>query len=292
MSKKFFAICLSIAAVSILNGAEELNYHLRNQEYQLWDKIAAVPHSIPADAKLSPVILPSKDKYTRIKGHTSPSVIYFPANSGKTKPAIVVCPGGGHSYLSIETEGYYICNYLNHLGYSAFLLKYRTMGRKRTECAFSDAARAIRFIRKNSEKFSIDPDRIGVIGFSAGGHVAAFVSAPAKEPYPAADDIDKLSFRPNFSMLIYPAYLAEKDLTIHPEFKIDSTLPPTFIVQTQDDFVGVENGVAWYLAAKNAGVKTEMHLFPKGKHGYGVKKGSLAVNQWPVMLEKWLENLN
>ena len=160
----------------------------------------------------------------------------------------------------------------------------------------ADAARAIRFIRYYSNEFNIAANQIGVIGFSAGGNLAARVSAPDRdEPYEQKDGIDKLNFRPNFAMLIYPAYLTDLrklfDMELKTKVKVDKRTPPTFIVQTQDDGIKVENALAWYIQLRKAGVSIEMHLFPNGGHGYGIMRRGMSVDIWPDLAYRWMKTI-
>ena len=166
----------------------------------------------------------------------------------------------------------------------------------REEAALADAARAIRVIRSRAKELHVDPDKIGVIGFSAGGNLAARVSAPDRdEPYEQKDGIDKLNFRPNFAMLIYPAYLTDLrklfDMELKTKVKVDKRTPPTFIVQTQDDGIKVENALAWYIQLRKAGVSIEMHLFPNGGHGYGIMRRGMSVDIWPDLAYRWMKTI-
>ena len=258
---------------------------LRYKEFRLWEGKA--PVSVSEDETLVEHFNDLKGGgFNRLTDITVPTVTYFPVAGPDPRPAVVVSPGGGYGYLAWEHEGIAICNWLNTIGIHAFLLKYRCP--KRREAAFADGARAVRMIRANRELFNVT--KVGCIGFSAGGHLTASLSAPgARIPYPAADEWDKLSFVPDFAMLMYPAYLVDDECNIMKEFTIDSTVPPTFIVQTQDDSVRVECGLFWYLALKRAGVPAEMHLFPDGGHGYSLHLKNKNVSVWPKLAEIWLK---
>lgn len=217
------------------------------------------------------------------------STLYHPGTDGSAErhPAVLVAPGGGYSALAWSHEGLDIAALLNLNGFSAFVLRYRCPDRRRA--AHADAARAMRFIRFHAAEFHIDPERVGGMGFSAGGHLIATLTAPADAiPYRAQDEIDKLPYRPDFAALIYPAYLADPDLTLKEEFKVDSGVPPTFLVQAEDDAVGVENSLAWYWALKRAGVPAEMHLYGQGGHGYGLRRTGSPVSGWGELAGEWL----
>ncbi len=203
-------------------------------------------------------------------------------------PAVLIFPGGGYSILAIDKEGTEIAEWLNRLGYSAFVVKYRVP--KDREGALADGQRAVRFVRQHATEWSIDPKRIGVIGFSAGGHLCARLSTDfAKMAYPAVDDADKLDCRPDFSMLIYPAYLQTKEGKVAPELPISAKVPPTFIVQTKDDKAYVPGAIVYDQALKEAGVSSTFHLFETGGHGYGLRPSANEVSKWPTLAEEWLK---
>ena len=201
-------------------------------------------------------------------------------------PAVLVCPGGEYSILAWNREGRDICFMLNRIGFSAFLLKYRCPDRRNG--AHTDAARAIRLIRAKADCFGVDPQKVGAIGFSAGAHLCATITAPANDvPYPPEDSVDQQSFRPNFSALIYPAYIADDALNLTPEFKVDSDCPPCLLIQCENDPVRVENAIAWFLAMKRAGRPAELHLWPTGGHGFGLLKKNEPCDNWDKLAGEW-----
>lgn len=259
-----------------------------NNVFPLWT--AAKPLTAPEDAERSEQVNWGEDGICRITDVTEPSLTFYPVSGRGPHPAVMVVPGGGYRSLAWNHEGKDICAYFNSIGFSAFLLKYRCPHQR--AAAHADAARAIRFIRANAEKFNIKPDSIGALGFSAGSHLIATLSAPADEiPYPPQDEIDNFSYRPDFAALIYPAYLADDDLNLCPEFKITENTPPTFLLQSEDDPIRVENAVGWYMALKRAGVKAEMHLYSEGGHGYGIFRTGHPVSNWTALTTNWLYNL-
>ena len=257
---------------------------LRYREFRLWEGDA--PAALPGSEALTEHFNDAKGGgFNRLVEITVPTVTFFPVSGPDPRPAVIVSPGGGYGHLAWEHEGIAICNWLNTIGFHAFLLKYRCP--KCREAAFADAARAVRFVRANSGIFNVS--KVGCIGFSAGGHLSATLSAAgARVPYPAADEWDEISFKPDFAMLIYPAYLVDDACNINPEFTIDESVPPTFIVQTEDDSVRVECGIFWYLALTRAGVPAEMHIFPDGGHGYSLHLKNKNVSAWPKLAETWL----
>lgn len=254
------------------------------QEIPVWNEV--IPFTTQEDANRKEN-RPKSGGIIRIHDVTKATIQYFPTSGEGPLPAILVCPGGGYEYQAVNHEGYDIAAWLNSIGFSAFVLKYRCP--KRRQGAHADAARAIRFLRANAEAFEIDPNRIGCIGFSAGAHLCATITAPANPvPYEPLDEIDTFSFRPDFTALIYPAYLANKEtLQLESEFNVNENTPQTFLIQTQDDAICVENSIAWYLAMKKANRPCEMHLYAAGGHGYGLFQRGFPVNGWNKLAEKW-----
>jgi acetyl esterase/lipase len=255
------------------------------EEIPIWGN--EIPLTLPEDAAKVETA-PESGGVIRIHDTTVPTIKYYPATGDGPHPAILVCPGGGYQYQAVNLEGYDIAAWLNTIGFSAFILKYRCPQRR--DAAHADAARAMRFIRANAEALQIRPDALGCIGFSAGAHLCATISAPSNPiPYEPTDELDQIEYRSDFTLLIYPAYLADKEtLQLQPEFSVGADAPSTFIVQTQDDGINVENAVSWYLAMRKADRPCEMHLYAQGGHGYGVTKQGKPVNEWTKLAEVWL----
>lgn len=228
---------------------------------------------------------------------TTPTLtVYSPAPGKNTGAAVVVCPGGGYNILALDLEGTEVCEWLSSIGVTGILLKYRVPARPggpRYAAPLQDVQRAMGLVRQRAGELAIDPARVGVLGFSAGGHLAAAVSNNhTTRTYEAIDEADKLSCRPDFAVLIYPAYLTvkEKNDAIAPELAVSATnTPPTFIAQTEDDTVRVETGLFYYLALKNAKVPVEMHLYPRGGHGYGLRRTENDVTSWPDRVADWMK---
>lgn len=273
----------------ILNQEQIMNAY---QNYAIWTG-RTIPFRTENDAALTEHFLTEPvDGIDRLTDVSEAEITHYPASGRGPHPAVVVCPGGGYGILAWNHEGQDICAFLNTVGFSAFLLKYRVPDRRAG--AHADAARALRFIRANAEKFNIDPGKLGIMGFSAGGHLAASVSAPANAvPYPPEDAIDGLAFRPDFTLLIYPAYLVKdiQALSLNDEFSINESTPPAFIIQAEDDGIQVENALAWYAALKRSGVPVEMHLYATGGHGYGLLRTGSEIANWPLLASVWLRNL-
>lgn len=223
--------------------------------------------------------------------------VYTPPKGKSTGAAMIVCPGGGYSILAIDLEGTEICEWLNTLGITAVLLKYRVpvrQGLPRFQPPLQDAQRALGLVRYNAGKWGIDTGKIGIMGFSAGGHLSAVLSTNYQtRTYQPADEADRVSCRPNFVMLVYPAYLTVKEEgdKIAPELHIDSTTSPTLLIQTEDDPVRVESSVYYFLALKKEKVPAEMHLYAKGGHGYGLRNKGNGIDNWPRVAQSWLQTI-
>lgn len=218
----------------------------------------------------------------RLANVSDPTLTFYPAPAGKnTRAAVIVFPGGGYRILAWDLEGSEICEWLNSIGVNAALVKYRvpeSPDAPRYEAPLEDAKHALTLMREKASEWHLDAHKIGVIGFSAGGHLAAVLS--------------NSDVRPDFAILIYPAYLTqEKDLSvIATELNVSGQTPPTFLVQTEDDPVHVENSLVYYAALKKNKVPAEMHLFATGGHGYGLRKTAEPVTQWPQLAEGWLRS--
>lgn len=222
--------------------------------------------------------------------------VYSPAAEKNTGAAVLVCPGGGYNILAWDLEGTEICAWLNSLGVTGVLVKYRVprrAGLEKHAAPLQDAQRALGLVRQRAAELGVDPQRIGVLGFSAGGHLAAVLSNQhATRTYEAVDAADAVSCRPDFSVLIYPAYLTikEKGDAVAPELPVSGTVtPPTFLAMAEDDPIRVETALFYYAALKNAKVPAEMHLYPKGGHGYGLRRTADDVTTWPDRVGDWLK---
>lgn len=237
------------------------------------------------------------DDVIRLTNVTKPTITVFPAPKEKaTGAAVIVCPGGGYNILAWNKEGTEICEWLNSIGVTGVLLKYRVpkrAGLEKHAPMLQDAQRALGLVRYRAKEFGVDPQRVGIMGFSAGGHLSATASNHYTErTYPLVDDADKVSCRPDFTLLIYPAYLTVKEEgdKLAPEMKVTKDTPPTFLVMTQDDGVRVECALFYYLALKNAQVPVEMHLYPSGGHGYGLRPSEHLVSSWPARAADWMKS--
>ncbi len=245
-------------------------------------------HAMPAQ---------NNDNIVRLTDVSRPTItVYRPAPEKDTGAAVVICPGGAYRILAMNLEGTEVAEWLNSIGVTGVVLKYRVPARKDDPshvAPLQDVQRALGVVRKRGGEWGLDPKRIGVLGFSAGGHLATNLSNNhTKRAYEPVDDADAVSCRPDFTILIYPAYLTGKSGTDLSEgISVTSETPKAFLVQTQDDGVKVECAVYYYLALKNAKVPAELHVYANGGHGYGLRPSANEVSHWPTRAEAWMKSL-
>ena len=240
---------------------------------------------------------PGSKKIIRFGNVSKPTIALFPAPKDKaTGAAVLVCPGGGYSILAYDLEGTEVCEWLNSIGVTGVLLKYRVPRRKnreKHEAPLQDSQRAMGIVRANAKEWRIDPKRIGILGFSAGGHLAAStLTNHAKRTYDRVDASDDLSCRPDFGVLIYPAYRVDNatKTKLEPEIKVTKDTPPCFFAHAGNDRIPAEGSVQMYLALRRAGVKgSELHVYPKGGHGYGLRPSEHPVVTWPARAADWMK---
>jgi len=232
---------------------------------------------------------------SRIGNITVPTLTFYPAPAAyNTGTTVLVCPGGGYWIVAYDLEGIEVCKWLNSIGVNAALLKYRVPrreGREKHEVALEDAARAMQIIRSKAIEWNIEANKVGVLGFSAGGHLSATLSNTEEMPeIRGYDSIQNLSVRPDFTVLIYPAYLVikEENDAIAPEVAPTAATPPTFISIALDDPVRVEGAMQYALALKSVGVPAELHIYTEGGHGYGLRRTANPVTTWPDRVEDWM----
>lgn len=231
-----------------------------------------------------------KGNVLRISNVSMPQMTIFKAPSAKTPtPAVVIFPGGGYHILAFDKEGTEIASWLNGIGIAAAVVKYRVP--KNRDGALMDAQRAISWLRAHAAEYIIAPDKIGVMGFSAGGHLAARVSTNyAKRAYPNVDKFDLVSCRPDFTILIYPAYMSNNDDTaLANELVVDVNTPPAISIQSQDDPIKSYGAVYYYRDLTKNKVPAALHLYTKGGHGYGKRPGILITKQWPGLVADWMK---
>src|SRR5271156_5563973 len=288
-------------------------------------EIAAIAKDSPAagaDAATAKDSLVAGKTWIEVGPVSQPTMtVYSPAGKN-TGAAVVVFPGGGYQILAIDLEGTEVCDWLTSKGITCVLLKYRVPGEGKlpksgaypaSPEALEDAQRTVGLVRFHAAELHLDPQKIGVLGFSAGGHLVAAMSTHfAKRLYPAVDAADKESCRPDFAVPIYPGHLslsaaewdakqgnkkfvihypatADKDLGLNPDIPVTHQTPPTFLLQAEDDDVdNVNDSLAYYIALKNAGVPVEMHLYAQGGHAFGLRRTRFPITGWPQLVETWL----
>jgi len=269
------------------------------------------PGAVPGDyGKIGPerVRDPSESPTKNAKwitGITKPTITIFRATTEKsTGTSIIICPGGGYWNLAWDLEGEEVAQWFNNVGITGIILKYRVPRRpdqpERLPAPgpLLDAQRAVSLVRSHAAEWGIDPQRIGIMGFSAGGHLAISTATHFDQRgYESIDEIDKTSCRPDFAVAVYPGYLLEqakagvelnKD-TLAPYIRIPKDTPPILLVHANDDPVaGPENSAVMYLALKRANIPAELHIYAHGGHGFGVRKTSLPCSSWPDRCVDWL----
>jgi acetyl esterase/lipase len=283
-------------------GREILAASASSEPIRLWPGAAPDdPSGIPAEvAETSPADPTTGARSVRrITNVTVPTLtIYAPDPVHDTGAAVVVCPGGAYRHLAIDKEGTEICEWLNSIGVTGVLLKYRVPQREgfpRHRLPLQDAQRALGLLRLRAGEFGIDPHRLGIIGFSAGANLAAVLSNNHEQrSYARVDEADDQSCRPDFALVIYPGWLNDggrgsRGVAAELPVAADRT-PPTFIVQAEDDNANVENALNYYFALQASHVPAEMHLYPTGGHGYGRRRQGHRVNTWPDRAAEWLQD--
>jgi acetyl esterase/lipase len=253
--------------------------------------------------------------------------VYSPKGKN-TGAAVVVFPGGGYQTLAIDLEGTEVCDWLTPRGITCVLLKYRVTEvgpypksgpYPESPMALEDAQRTVGLVRFHAAEWHVDPHKIGVLGFSSGGHLVAAMSTHfTQRLYPAVDASDKESCRPDFAVAIYPGHLslaaaewdarqgtkkfviphpehettADRQYGLNPDLHVTAQTPPTFLLQAEDDHVdNVNDSLAYYIALKKAGVPVEMHLYAQGGHAFGLRRTNLPITAWPQLVDTWLETI-
>ena len=265
--------------------------------FPIWPALSSTP-SHETDTTTDKDELIARKRVQRLTDVTNPTItVYAAPASNNSGAAIVVFPGGGYRILAYDLEGTEVCDWLNSIHVNCVLLKYRVPNAGPYPAhpeALADAQRAVRLTRQHAAEWKIDVDRVGVLGFSAGGHLAAALSNHAMDQvYPAADSADQFSAKPNFAILIYPGGLVHppERQQLEPGVIPTAGAPPTFLVQAEDDPVHVENTLVYYAALKSVRVPAEMHVYAQGGHGYGLRPSALPITEWPAVVDEWLHTV-
>lgn len=243
---------------------------------------------------------------TTVTNITKPTMTIYAPKGKDTGAAVVVFPGGGFQILALDLEGTEVCDWLTTQGVTCILLKYRVPSLTydwRCDCrpdnlaipkqALEDAQRTIRWVRHQAKTLEVDPQKIGVLGFSAGGYLVASISANFdRRLYAPVDEIDKVSARPDFAIALYPGHLIAKNGKLNPNVPVSRKTPPTFLLQAEDDPVDdVANSLTYYAALKKNAVPVEMHLYAQGGHAFGLRQTRLPITGWPRLVDAWLQTI-
>jgi acetyl esterase/lipase len=260
----------------------------------VWPGVAPGEKGDSGEEKWQPTPKGENPPITRLTNVTKPTLAVFPPPKEKnTGAAVVICPGGGYSILAMNHEGEDVAAWLNGIGVTGSVLKYRVPARKgqpRHLAPLQDAQRAVSLVRAQAKALEIDPNRIGILGFSAGGNLAAIAATNFdSRAYEALDETDRISCRPDFAVLIYPAWLVdEKKGVLVPEVCVTPQTPPVFFVHAGDDKIVAESSILMHLALRQAKVPTELHVFTDGGHGFGMRPSPNAIAGWPQLCERWM----
>lgn len=245
--------------------------------------------------------------WSYIENVSRPTLTVYSPRARNTGAAVVVFPGGGYQILAIDLEGTEVCDWLTSRGITCLLLKYRVPNAgpswdqacgcdrdTRSSMPLQDAQRTIGLVRYHAAEWHIDPHRVGVLGFSAGGHLVAAVSTHFdRRVYTPVDAADRVSSRPDFAVALYPGHLFDRRTSaLNAEIRVTRNTPPTFLVQAQNDSVdGVSNSLIYYHALKTAGVPAELHLYAEGGHAFGLRQTKFPITAWPNLVETWLQTI-
>jgi acetyl esterase/lipase len=324
-----FAVCVVLVPGALGGQTAGWQPSSGHRQVPIWPGVApdAQPVAGPEVVKVDPESLVAGRPVVEVDRVSQPTMtVYSPiaANSGV---AVIVFPGGGYQILAIDLEGTEVCDWLTSKGITCVLLKYRVPGPKgylkpapypksgpypESPIALEDAQRTVGLVRFHAAEWHIDRHKIGVLGFSAGGHLSAAISAHLeKRLYPAVDAADRESCRPDFAVVLYPGHLsisaaqwdaklgttklvldypadADKDLGLNPDLIVTRRTPPTFLLQAEDDHIdNVNDSLAYYIALRKVGVPAEMHLYAEGGHAFGLRRTKFPITAWPQLVEAW-----
>jgi len=240
---------------------------------------------------------PGQRKVIRIQNVSVPTLSVFKPKK-PNGAAVVICPGGGYTILAWDLEGTEVAQWLNGIGVTAVVVKYRVPRRKdraKHDAPLQDAQRALGLVRHNAKDWGIDPKRIGILGFSAGGHLSATaMTNHRKRTYTPVDAADSVSCRPDFGVLVYPAYLVDNETKtkLVTEVPVGKDTPPAIFIHAGDDRVTADSSVQMWLAMRRVGVHSALHVFSHGGHGYGLRPSKDPVSGWPKLVEGWLRRMS
>ena len=298
MKPLIFALCVVSGFGSLFARKPVWQPSPGHTQVPIWPGIAP-------DARFGPPANTETTEPGEVDKVSRPTMTVYSPKRKNTGAAVVVFPGGGYQVLAIDLEGTEVCDWLTSKGITCVLLKYRVPNtgphwEKQCDCqvnpkapmALEDAQRTLGLVRFHAAEYHIDPHKIGVLGFSAGGHLSADISTHFKTRlYSAVDAADKVSCRPDFAVALYPGHLwiSDKKFELNPDVPVTRQTPPTFLLQAENDPVdSVNNSLVYYIALKKAGVPVEMHLYAEGKHAFGLRRTKFPITRWPQLMEAWL----
>ncbi len=306
MRPLFFELVVLLACHSIYAQTHAWQPSPGHRQIPIWP--GAVPDarqvSLPETAETTGKnSLVASRPWTAVRNVTQPTMTVYSPTGKNTGSAMIVFPGGGYEILAIDLEGSEVCDWLTTEGITCVLLKYRVPAQRsapnwgaypQSPMALEDAQRTMGLVRSHAAEWHIDPHKIGVIGFSAGGHLVAAISTHfTTRLYPPQDAADQESCRPDFAVALYPGHLwiDNHKFELNPNVPVTSQTPPTFLVQDEDDRVdNVNDSLVYYMALKKAGVPVEMHLYAVGGHAFGLRRTQLSVTNWPELMKTWLKS--
>ena len=310
MKSSIFALCALIALGGGAVSADPWAPSAGHMQIPIWPGTPpdAKPMSGPEDQGQTKSLVAGRP-WTWVAHVARPTLTVYSPTGKNTGAAVVVLPGGGFEVLAIDLEGTEVCDWLTSKGVTCVLLKYRVPSEpydSKCDCrpddqatstqSLEDLQRTMGLVRLHAREWHVDPHKIGVLGFSAGGYLAAEISTKFRQRlYAAVDDADKESARPDFAVLVYPGHLTpgKTDVNaLNPNVPVTPETSPTFLVQAEDDNIdGVNQSLVYYTALKKAGVPVEMHLYATGRHAFGLRRTAFSITDWPRLAEVWLRTM-
>ena len=300
MKPSIFALCVVFACGGLSAQTNVWQPSPGHAQVPIWPGAVPDAQPVPGPESVTNLTGTAGGRWVGIDNVSQPTMTVYSPKGTNGGVAVVVFPGGGYMCLAIDIEGTEICDWLTSRGITAVLLKYRVPVTRvgpyaESPLALEDAQRTVGLVRFHAAEWHIDPHKIGVIGFSAGGHmVTAMSSHFDQRSYPAVDAADKESCRPDFSIALYPGHLwkDDKNLELNPNVPVTTNTPPTFLLQAENDPVdNVNNSLVYYMALKKAGVPVEMHLYAQGGHAFGLRCTKFPITRWPQLVETWLRTI-
>jgi acetyl esterase/lipase len=300
MNPSILVLCIVFACGGVSAQTPAWQPSPGHTQVSIWPGAVPDPQPVPGPEYATNVPPTAGKPWVAVCNVSQPTMTVYSPKGTNTGVAVVVFPGGGYRCLAIDLEGTEICDWLTSTGITAVLLKYRVPTPRlgayaESPLALDDAQRTVGLVRFHAAEWHIDPHKIGVIGFSAGGHMVTAMSTHFdKRLYPAVDAADQESCRPDFAIALYPGHLwkDDKSFELNPNVPVTSNTPPTFLLQAENDPVDtVNNSLVYYIALKQAGVPVEMHLYAQGGHGFGLRRTKLPITGWPQLVETWLRTI-